>query len=141
MKSFAAAVEAQARFALHLHALMSILGFRTPNDVRKLLTADFQDGVRRLWEWVSSLHWRAPEGYAAYLREPAAMQILRHSELMRVKPLQKEQLRKGGYPVDRINDIYKAQAIARGISLQQLTLAKPRSQFKPFMPDFYGDDR
>ena len=45
---------------------------------------DFQEGIARLWSWVASIYWRSPEGFASYLQEPAAMEALRHEELVRV---------------------------------------------------------
>eukprot|EP00969_Alexandrium_andersonii_P369624 15475567-Alexandrium_andersonii.AAC.1 len=69
------------RRALHLHALLSDLGFATPEDLRRLLTSDFDAAVRRLWRWVAPWHFTSVEGDAAFHDEPAAMDALREAPL------------------------------------------------------------
>ena len=89
LSSLAGAVEAQARWALHVHLLLAALGFQTPDDLRKLLGADLAAGVQRIWEWISSIYRRSPEGFASYLDEPCALDALQEEEIVPVKPKQR----------------------------------------------------
>ena len=89
VSSIAGAVEAQARFALHVHFLLATLGFQTPDDLRTLLGADFAAGLQRIWGWISSIYWRSPEGFASYLDEPCALEALQDEELVPVSKKQR----------------------------------------------------
>ena len=139
VSSIAGSVEAQARWALHVHFLLAALGFQTPEDLRKVLAGDFAAGVQRLWSWISSIYWRSPEGFASYLNEPSAMEALRVAELVPLKRKQRDLIGKVYSGEDRVAQSRSLQLVARGISDERAGDARPRTKFMWFTPDFYGD--
>jgi hypothetical protein len=148
VRSIAGAVEAQARWSLHLHLLLSILGFKHPEDLRKLLTEDFAAGVRQIWAWISTKYWCSPEGFASYLAEPAALDALRSAKLVPWKQArpsrgavgQRELLERKPCGVDRIAQTLECQLAARGIPEEEAGAERPRSRFQWTTPDFYRDE-
>ena len=142
VSSIAGAVEAQARFALHVHFLLATLGFQTPDDLRTLLGADFAAGLQRIWGWISSIYWRSPEGFASYLDEPCALDALQDEELVPVSKKQRALLQMVPCGVDRAAAARDRQLEARGLDLRrdgENTRQRKRSRFSVYMPDFYGD--
>ena len=134
LSSFCGVVEPQMRKALHLHALLSALGFSTPEDLRSMFTADFDAAVKKLWKYIASLQFTSPEAYAVFLNEESAMQALRIAPLV---PYGKKQLDMIG--PKRALDSNRAQLEARGMTEPCRDEDLKRVSFPSWQPDFFGD--
>jgi hypothetical protein len=127
--------------------LLSILGFKHPEDLRNLLTKDFAAGVRQIWTWISSMYWCSPEGFASYLAEPAALEALRYAKLVPWKQARLSQGAVGQRTLleqkycgfDRAAQSLECQLAARGIPEDEAGAERPRSRFQWTTPDFYGE--
>jgi hypothetical protein len=134
LSAIASVVEPQMRRSLHLHALLSALGFSSVEELRARFTEDFDAVVRRLWMWITSLYWTSPEGYAAFLHEDAALEILRTAPLV---PFTEKQA--GMVGVEEVRKSREAQLEARGMLEPCLAGSLQKTKFKPWQQDFYAD--
>ncbi len=99
------------RGSLHFHMLLTLLGSQRPDEVRAKLLADFESQVRKMWLWIASIHFNAPEAFAHACGEPAAMTALHSAPLIPIKPHQQEML-----GLERSRQCAVAQMQARGLS-------------------------
>ena len=114
--------------ALHLHGLLSLHGFRHPEDFFSL--PDLAVRIRRLWHFVASFCFRSVEAFAAHLHEPTACaETLSTIPLMPVKAAQQELLGQR-----RTREIYAAQLKARGMSSPTPKEDLKKTRFQPWTP-------
>ena len=136
ISSICGVVEPQMRRALHLHALISSLGFSTPEDLRSKLTADFDAVVLRMWKWITSVQFTSPEAYAVYLNEDSAMQALKTAPLV---PFTEKQVNMIG--PKRVLESTRAQLQARGMEEPCPEERSRKIKFPPWQLDFYGNSK
>ena len=77
-------VEPQMRLTEHLHMLVQILGFTSPQHL--FGAGAFLDTFRRTWAYFASVCFTSEEAFAVYLRCPEALAALREAPLMQVTP-------------------------------------------------------
>ena len=75
--------EPQLRKSLHIHAILGLLGFRSPHELFQ--QGNLAETFVRVWKFVASTCFRSPEAYAASLRSEAAMSALAQEALIPVK--------------------------------------------------------
>ena len=81
-------VEPQLRKALHLHALLGVVGCRDLETL--LLGSDIATTFVSVWQNVASVCFRSPEAFAAHCHSDAALQQLSTEELIPLTKTQKE---------------------------------------------------
>lgn len=124
-------VEPQMRKALHIHMLIQLHGFSHPADL--ISSGKLADVFRRIWSYVASICFRSVEGFAAYLNEPAALEILKEKPMLPVTPKQTALI--GNH---RTKETMKAQKEARQINHEPVTCAEDKI-VRHFVPTTYAD--
>ena len=107
------------RKALHIHALIQLLGFTHPSELISM--SYIKDVFKRLWYFTASITFRSTEAFANYLGEEQAMGTLASSKLLPLTPKQR-----GMIGETRVQESITAQLKARGIEKESPQAPMPK---------------
>jgi len=126
-------VEPQLRKALHLHALLGVVGCR---DLEKLLLgSDIATTFVSVWQYVASVCFRSPEAFAAHCQSDAALEQLSKEELIPLSEAQKESV-----APQYAFECTKQQKLARGLDTASTSVPKGvKRPYEPIGPKWLAD--